>query len=733
MSHVLGIDLGTTNSVVAIADGREVRVLFDEEGQRLIPSVVSFHPQGDILVGYAARERRLIDAQNTIYSTKRLIGRQWGSPEVRRAKERFGFELREGPNQGVLVAARNETFTLPEISAFVLREVRRVAEQALGHEVSEAVITCPANFNELQRAATKAAGKVAGLEVLRVLNEPTAAALAYGYGGQTGRERIAIYDLGGGTFDVTLLELAGDVFEVLATAGDTFLGGDDVDLMIAERMAEAFLKQHRFDLRSDPQAFERLRAAAEWAKCQLSVEADVQLRVEELAYGAGGGSLDLVFQLSRAELDAMLKPLTDRTIDVCEEALGIAKLHPAQLDNVILVGGSTRVPLVRKRVAEHFGREPLSTIDPDVVVSQGAALHGFALKAGGARASQPPPKAIGRVALRKQTLTGAQAQRRLVIQEENAARPAGPAFAPQAPPSRPLAPPRAPAMASMGIFDEAADDTTSLSAKPAGMPPLRPPPVPPSRGLPPRPPPVAVQRQAVVAVGVPAPRQSAPPPLPPRAPEPAAPEAWDVGPAAWDQPTSAWQPAPQAPPPPPPPAQAAHAAPPAGQQPNFFSDLPLPGMPQQAPVIDAFAMPQAPAPLLLDVTPQSLGVEMVNGFCESVIKRNAAIPVEQTRVFTTGSDDQEAVLVKVVQGESRRIEENQALGQIELTGLRRARRGAVKIGVTFVMATDGTLGVKAADLETGREQAIRVQLVGAVSDADVAAMTARQQQLLGSS
>lgn len=717
MSQVLGIDLGTTNSVVAIADGQEVRVLFDEEGQRLIPSVVSFHPQGDVLVGYAARERRLIDARNTVYSTKRLIGRQWGSPEVKRAKERFGFELREGPNQGILVSARNETFTLPEISAFVLREVRRVAEQALGHDVSEAVITCPANFNELQRSATKAAGKVAGLEVLRVLNEPTAAALAYGYGGQTGRERIAIYDLGGGTFEVTLLELAGDVFEVLATAGDTFLGGDDVDLLISERMAEAFLKQHRFDLRSDPQAFERLRAAAEWAKCQLSVEADVQLRVEELAYGAGGGSLDLVFQLSRAELDAMLKPLVDRTIDVCEEALSIAKLHPAQLDNVILVGGSTRVPLVRKRVADHFGREPLATIDPDVVVAQGAALHGFALKAGGARASQPPPKAIGRVALRKQTITGAQAQRRLVIQEENAAaRPAGPAFAPAPPPSRPLAAPRPPAMASMGIFDEAADDATAIGGKPAGMPPLRPPAVPPSRGLPPRPPPVAVQRQAMVAVGVPAARQpSVPPPLPPRA-EPA--DAWDAAPAAWDQPTSAWQP---------PAAQPPQAAPST----NFFSDLPLPGMPQQAPVIDAFAMPQAPAPLLLDVTPQSLGVEMVNGFCESVIKRNAAIPVEQTRVFTTGSDDQEAVLVRVVQGESRRIEENQALGQIELSGLRRARRGAVKIGVTFVMSTDGTLGVKAADLETGREQAIRVQLVGAVSDADVAAMTARQQQLMG--
>lgn len=743
MSPVLGIDLGTTNSVVAIADGQEVRVLHDEEGQRLIPSVVSFHPQGDVLVGYAARERRLIDAKNTVYSVKRLLGRPWGSPEVMRAKERFGFELKEGPNKGILVAARNETFTLPEISAFVLREVRRVAEHALREEVSQAVITCPANFNELQRSATKAAGKVAGLDVLRILNEPTAAALAYGYGGQTGRERIAIYDLGGGTFDVTLLELAGDVFEVLATAGDTFLGGDDIDLLIAERMVETFLRQHRVDLHHDPQAFERLRAAAEWAKCQLSSNPDVQLRVEELAYGAGGGALDLVFQLSRTELDALMRPIVDKSIEVCEEALRVAKLHGSQLDNVILVGGSTRVPLVRQRVADYFGREPLATIDPDVVVAQGAALHGFALQKGGVRGSVPPAaKAIGKVALRKQTMVGMQLERKRAIQEEDAAaRPVQPAFAPELPASRPLAPPRPPAAASFGIFDESADDqTTTMDARPpSGPPPAPAPPIPPSRGLPPRPlagrppapppaPParndvVAVQRQVAVGVpnaplpsspsappSVPPPlRGSAPPPLPARASvTPPAPRA--ASPNAWEQEV-------------PRPAAQAGA--------SMFSDLPMPSMPASAPIIDAFPMPKAPAPLLLDVTPQSLGVETVNGFCESVIRRNAAIPVEQTRVFTTASDDQDSVRVRVVQGESKRIEENQHLGELELTGLRRASRGAVKIGVTFVMATDGTLGVRAADLETGREQAIRVSLVGGMSDADVAQMAARQQALLG--
>jgi molecular chaperone DnaK len=254
---------------VAVAKEADPTVLPDKEGFPLIPSVVSFHPSGDILVGREARERRLIDARNTVYSVKRLIGRPFRSPEVRRAQERFPFELTEGPNGGVMVMARGETYTLSEISAFVLRKVRSQAEESLKQTCTQAVITVPANFNELQRSATKAAGRVAGLEVLRILNEPTAAALAYGYG-KGSRERIAVYDLGGGTFDLTIIELSGDVFEVLATAGDTYLGGDDIDFLIAVQMAEAFLEHHRYDPRTDRQAFERLIAAAEWAKCQLS-------------------------------------------------------------------------------------------------------------------------------------------------------------------------------------------------------------------------------------------------------------------------------------------------------------------------------------------------------------------------------------------------------------------------------------------------------------------------------
>src|SRR5580698_8376578 len=265
---VVGIDLGTTNTVVACVRGGRVHVLGDEQGRRLLPSVVSFHPNGDILVGHSAKARRAIDAKNTIASVKRLLGRTWNSPELEKARKRSAFEIKEGPGQGPLVVARGKEYTLPEIGAFVLKRARELAETALGERVERAVITVPAHFNELQRAATKVAGRVAGLEVLRILNEPTAAALAYGLGKGT-KERIAIYDFGGGTFDATLLDLNGNVFEVLATAGDPFLGGDDIDTAIAEVMCNAFLAQHRYDPRVDPQAFARLKSAAEQLKKDL--------------------------------------------------------------------------------------------------------------------------------------------------------------------------------------------------------------------------------------------------------------------------------------------------------------------------------------------------------------------------------------------------------------------------------------------------------------------------------
>ena len=763
-SPVLGIDLGTTNSVVCVADGGALRILADSEGHQLIPSVVSFHPAGDVLVGRTARERRLLDAKNTVYSIKRLIGRPFSSPEVRRARGRFPFELCEGPTQGVLVRARGETYTLPEISAFVLREVRRIAEEQVGSFCSRAVITVPANFNELQRSATKAAGRVAGLEVLRILNEPTAAALAYGYG-KGSRERIAIFDLGGGTFDITLLELAGDVFEVLATAGDTFLGGDDIDILVADKMADAFLEHHRFDPRRDGQAYERLRAAAEWAKCQLSSEEEVQLRVEELAYGDGGASLDLSFGFGRGALEELARPLVARTFDVCEDVMRVAGIRPTQLDNVILVGGSTRMPMVRRMVAEYFGREPLSNIDPDLVVARGAALQAAALAPS---RDSIGPKRLGQVKLKKVLAnTVAQSKRRAVIaQEIRVARPNQPAFQPVKVPK----PPPTPSMAGLPAYDiDDLSETLVGKRKRAPASPKPPPsaPVPldaptaagasgydelirdsvlpealpeavrkPKTGRPP--PPIGGSTLGFGSKGLPVPDfedvsvTKPVPKRPVREPLPKVAPPIPIGePPVDDLPVRPRQPPPAPPelpaPPPQPPAPPPRALPPVPPAERPVSPQ-IVGHAQPPPQM----IPAAAPPLLLDVTPHTLGVETVSGYCDEVIHRNAAIPVESTRVFTTGADNQDTVLVVIYQGESRRLEENQPLGEIQLTGLRPAPRGGVTIEVTFQLDADGTLGVKARDKDTGQEQRVRISLVGGIDPDEVRRMQERQARLMGS-
>jgi molecular chaperone DnaK len=654
-SPVLGIDLGTTNSAVAVALDGKVQVLPDAEGNKLFPSVVSFHPSGDVLAGYPARERRLVDAANTIYSVKRLIGRPFQSEEVRRATERLPFAFEEGPTGGALVVARGETYTLPEISAFVLRGVRAQAEEALKVACRRAVITVPANFNELQRSATKAAGRVAGLEVLRILNEPTAAALAYGCGASKQKERIAVYDLGGGTFDVTILELAGDVFEVISTAGDTFLGGDDIDVAIADQMVQAFLAQHRYDARRDAQAYERLRAAAEWAKCQLSTTEDVELTVEELAYGDGGHALDLSYQTTRGRVEALARPLLARTFTVCEEALKLAGLRPTQLDQVILVGGSTRMPLVRKMVEDFFGRGPLSSIDPDLVVAQGAAIQGAAL-IGQIESTATPAlgAAIGRVALKKVAApAGGAVEKRA---------PAGPAFQPKRPP--------------------------------AGLPPI-----------------------PAVALGA-APGAKKPPPPKPLAPPPVAFDDEASGVVIDPSGLVIEE------------ASALLSLPPSERPP--LSPL-VEDMPElEAPVVaDVVALPAGRPPLLLDVTPQTLRIETVGGFTEVIIDRNAAIPVEQSRMFSTSQDFQETVRARVCQGESRKLADNQELGQVELSGLVPQPRGKTQIEVTFLMDADGTLQVRAKDLRTGTAQSIRINLVGAVEETEITRMQARQHALVG--
>lgn len=379
MGAVVGIDLGTTNTVVAaLRDGNPVAIQ-DETGSSLIPSIVSFLPSGAVLVGNAAKERRTEDAKNTVFSVKRLIGRPWDSPEVRQARSRFSFELKEGPGRATFVVARNETFTLPEISAYVLRKAKSIAEIELGESVDRAVVTVPANFNDLQRAATKVAGRVAGLEILRILNEPTAAALAYGHN-HASAERIAVFDFGGGTFDITLLSLTESVFEVLATAGNTFLGGDDLDWAIAEKIADEFSAHHGLDVRRHPTALEHLRAAAETIKIQLVEAEEAEINIE-IALEPGQACYSLVFAMSRPEFERLASPLVDRAFDVCREALGLARVDISDINHVLLVGGCTRIPCVRRRVEEYFRRELDAHLDPHEVVALGAALQAHALSA----------------------------------------------------------------------------------------------------------------------------------------------------------------------------------------------------------------------------------------------------------------------------------------------------------------------------------------------------------------
>src|SRR5580658_5891954 len=390
MGVAVGIDLGTTNTVVGVVrDGRAV-TLADQGGRRLIPSVVSFHPTGKVLVGEPAKERRIIDPSNTISSIKRLIGRTWDMEEVQRARRALPFELVEGPKEGVAVVARGETYTLPEISAFVLRRAKALAEAALGQTVDRAVITVPANFNDLQRAATKLAGKLAGLEVLRILNEPTAAALAYGQ--STGQsERIAVYDLGGGTFDITLLDLSGNVFEVLATGGDTALGGDDIDQLIADLMAQYFLRTYRADPRSDPSARATLRARAEVLKVALSAKEDATIELNDVVRGDGGVFLQTTFLLKRGDLERIALPLIERTLETCRFSIETIGLKLNEIERIILVGGSTRMPLVVRKVEEYFKKPATGRVNPDEVVALGAAIQASALSRVGRDKVAVPP------------------------------------------------------------------------------------------------------------------------------------------------------------------------------------------------------------------------------------------------------------------------------------------------------------------------------------------------------
>ena len=508
----IGIDLGTSNSCVAVARGRQVEVLPNAYGENVTASVVGFREDGSILVGNAAKANLIHDPQQTVASAKRLIGRYFFSEEVGKAQAICSYAIIEGPNHGVRIQIGDEQFTLSEISAMVLREMKSIAEEHLGQEVRKAVVTVPAYFNDNQRQATKDAGRIAGLEVLRLLNEPTAAALSYGFGRGL-NQRVAVYDLGGGTFDISILEIGDDVFEVLATCGDTYLGGDDFDDRIIDLLADEFQAREGINLRKDPYALEKLKLGAEVAKKGFSVDSQSEVRIPDIARAEDGRALAVERTITIEEFSSLVVDLVQRTFKVCDEALQQAGIIASDLDGVILVGGPTKLPMIRKAVGDYFQQEPKADVDPDEVVAMGAAIQAAALVS-----------------------------------------------------------------------------------------------------------------------------------------------------ASGD---------------------------------------------------DAF---------LLDVTPLSLRIGVAGGLAETVIDRNTPVPIEQTRTFTTYQDFQESVKIRIHQGESRRAAENELLGEFEFTGFKRARRGEVKIDVTFEINADGLVSVTASDQETGHRASTTITLTSGLSEQEIGAI-----------
>ena len=865
---IIGIDLGTTNSVAARCDEAGVpQVLADDRGNKIQPSVVSFHPNGSVVVGAEAKHRRIIDPRNTVFSAKRLIGRPFRSREIAAAMQRMPYAIKEGANQQPVVVTRGGEFAVPEISAIVLDHMRGIAVKALGQEVSRAVVTVPASFNDAQRSATATAGAIAGITVVRVLNEPTAAALAYGHERPLSHV-IAVYDFGGGTFDVTLLRMQDQVYEVLATAGDSFLGGDDIDELLMQHMASMCMDRLHTDVRDNEVAMMRLRAVAEQAKIELSRRQRALVKVDEIAYGAGGAPMNLELELSRDQLVTMAAPLVDKTFAVCAEALNLAGLTASAIEDVVMVGGTTKIPHVRERVTQFFQRAPRTDLGPEEVVALGAALQAAALerilakRTGGQRPTPMTGVALptapqgdpGWDDTTNQTATapekrttapmgappprpttapqgtrgvdpfedGATGERRIARIGRITAR--GTAAAPPPLPARPpAAGPRQKTIVGMtaepGAFDPDAtrdavpppaeawslEDATARSGIPQPPPaPQHAPPIPP---LPPRAAPdsrTLIGAEAPVLPGAAGPDArtligEAPSRGTDRGPRPSRPPAAGAGAPSqsqpgfgapsqsqpgfdraaarsqpgFDRPAARSQPGFGAPPPAPSQSQPGFGAPPpapvadraaARSQPGFgapsqstpgFGPTTQPGVPLAPPlppatgaptIMAAIADAAAPAPVpaalepserlrapvapppgptVVEVVPRGLGIGTVAGYCDELIRRNSRVPAETRRMFATSRDQQQTVRIRVVQGESRRIDDNAVLGDLVLENLPPRPRGATTIEVTFAVDASGILRVRARDAQTGQEQRASLDLVGTQSPAEVDAARER--------
>jgi molecular chaperone DnaK len=510
MSKVIGIDLGTTNSCVAIMEGKNTRVIENSEGARTTPSIVAFTGSGERLVGQAAKRQAVTNPENTLFAIKRLIGRSFGDPMVKKDVELVPYKIKRADNGDAWVEAGGKDYSPSQISAFILVKMKETAEAHLGEKVTQAVITVPAYFNDSQRQATKDAGKIAGLEVLRIINEPTAAALAYGMEKKKSGT-IAVYDLGGGTFDISILEIGDGVFEVKSTNGDTFLGGEDFDKRIIDYLADEFRKENAIDLRGDKLALQRLKEAAEKAKIELSSSMQTEINLPFIT-AKEGQPIHLSIKLTRAKLEALVDDLIQKTVAPCRQALKDAGLSAGEIDEVILVGGMTRMPKVIETVKTFFGKEPHKGVNPDEVVAVGAAIQGAVLKG----------------------------------------------------------------------------------------------------------------------------------------------EVKDV--------------------------------------------------------------------LLLDVTPLSLGIETLGGVFTRLIDRNTTIPTRKSQIFSTAEDGQTAVTIRVFQGEREMAADNKLLGQFDLVGIPAAPRGVPQIEVTFDIDANGIVQVSAKDKATGKEQQIRIQASGGLSQDDIERM-----------
>ncbi|HMK57030.1 MAG TPA: molecular chaperone DnaK [Dissulfurispiraceae bacterium] len=510
MGKAIGIDLGTTNSVVAVVMGGETVVIPNQEGNRTTPSVVAITEKGERLVGQIAKRQAITNPENTIFSIKRLMGRKVTSKQVDHAKKRLPYKIVEASNGDAHVEIRGKKYSPPEISAMILQKLKQAAEDYLGETVTEAVITVPAYFDDSQRQATKDAGKIAGLNVLRIINEPTAAALAYGLDKKK-EEKVAIYDLGGGTFDISILEIGEGVIEVKSTNGDTYLGGDDFDLRVIDWLVEEFRKEQGIDLRQDKMALQRLKEAAERAKIELSTAMETEINLPFITADATGPK-HLLLKLSRAKFEQLTDDLVQNTIEPCKRALSDAGLSTSQIDEAILVGGQTRAPKVQQVVQGYFGKEPNRSVNPDEVVAVGAAIQAAVLKG----------------------------------------------------------------------------------------------------------------------------------------------EVKEV--------------------------------------------------------------------LLLDVTPLSLGIETLGGIFTKIIERNTTIPTKKSQVFSTASDNQPAVTIKVHQGEREMAADNKLLGVFELVGIPPAPRGLPQVEVTFDTDANGILHVSAKDLGTGKEQSIKITASSGLSEEEIKKM-----------